>query len=299
MSKKAVKSKPVKLKPVRIHIPIEPGRNGLIRYMAKGTAIPKPERLFQYDALALLIVDEGNCTYLVDKKRIDCPRGSMIWWFPDHQRTLYARSPDLSLWVIEFSLEFLEFACTEDHDRILKHSHPGGVFLRQIPLAEHRFIRTILKRLLEGNPSAGNDYFNAGLHYILSHCWEVFLTIGTLIDYETVHPAVAKVVHFIRNEGDVESSVADLADKAGLCSSRLILLFQEQMGITITDFRNRQKLERFLDIYHHNGRLNMLGAALDAGFGSYAQFYRVFKETMKQSPREYFVDPAISSESRT
>ena len=281
------------VKPVRVHIPINPGRSGLIRFMQKGTAVPKPERLFQYDALALLIVDEGTCTYLIDEKRVECPKGSIIWGFPDQQRTLYERSPDLSLWVVEFALEFLESTCTEDHDRILRKTHPDGIFYRRIPAAEHRFIRTILMRLFEQNPSGSNDYFNAGLHYVLLHCWEIFLSVGTLADYKTVHPAVARVVHFIRDEGDLESSVAELADKSGLCTSRLIPLFQEQMGLTITEFRNRQKLERFLDLYHHNGRFNMLGTSLEAGFGSYAQFYRVFKTAMQQSPRDYFADPSV------
>jgi AraC-like DNA-binding protein len=61
---------------------------------------------------------------------------------------------------------------------------------------------------------------------------------------------------------DLESSAAELADRAGLCASRLIHLFQEQMGMAITEFRNRQKPERFLDLYHHDGRFNMLRAAL-------------------------------------
>lgn len=281
------------VKPVRVHIPIDSGRHGLIRYMQKGAAVPKPKRLFQYDALALLIVDEGSCVYLIDEKRVECPKGSMIWGFPDQERTLYDRSPDLSLWVIEFTSEFIESVCMEEADRILRESHPEEIYYRRIPSAEHRFIRPILHRLLQQDALPGNDYFNAALHYVLLHCWQIFLSAGKLTDYQSVHPAVAKVVHLIRDEGDLESSVADLADKSGLCTSRLIPLFQEQMGMTITDFRNRQKLETFLDLYHHNGRFNMLGTALEAGFGSYAQFYRVFKNAMTQSPRDYFSDPSL------
>jgi hypothetical protein len=76
-------SKKTMQKAVRVHIPISPGRNGLIRYMQRGSAVPKPERLFQYDALALLIVDVGTCTYLIDEKQVECPKGSMIWGFPE------------------------------------------------------------------------------------------------------------------------------------------------------------------------------------------------------------------------
>lgn len=280
--------------PVRIHIPIDPGRNGLIRFMQRGAAVPKPERVFQYDALALLVVDEGSCTYLIDDKRVECSKGSMIWGFPDQQRTLYERSPDLSLWVIEFTPEFIKSVCTEEDDAVLCEKHPDRVYYCRMPSAEHRFIRPFLLRLFEREMNEGNDYFNAGLHFVLLHCWQVYASIGELSNYDSVHPAVAKVVGLIRDEGDLESSVAELADKSGLCTSRLIPLFQEQMGMTITEFRNRQKLERFLDLYHHNGRFNMLGSALEAGFGSYAQFYRVFKSAMQQSPRDYFSEaPAV------
>jgi AraC-like DNA-binding protein len=196
--------------------------------------------------------------------------------------------------VIEFSPEFLRLVCTEEYDRILRETRPDGIFYRRMPGFEHRFIRPVLIRLLEQGLDDRKDYFNAGLHYVLLHCWQVFVSAGELTQHAAVHPAVAKVVHFIRDQKDLESSVAELADRVGLCASRLIPLFQEQMGMTITEFRNRQKLERFLDLYHHDGRFNMLGAALDAGFGSYAQFYRVFTAAMQQSPRKYFGEPEPS-----
>lgn len=281
------------VKAVRVHIPIQPGRNGLIRYMKRGAAVPKPKKLFQSDALTLLIVEEGTCTYLVDERRIECRKGSMLWGFPDQQRTLYERSPDLSLWVIEFDLDFLHEVCTEENDHILQERHPDGVFYRLMPSSELRCILPVLVRLVNQELECGNDYYNAGLQFILMHCWQVFMSSGEPEDYQSVHPAIAKVIHQIRDDGDVESSVSTLADKSGLCPSRLIPLFQEQIGMSITDFRNRVKLEQFFDLYQRGGQLNMLGAALEAGFGSYAQFYRVFCKAMHKSPRDYFSDPGV------
>lgn len=269
---------------------IKTGHNGLIRYMQKGTAVPKPRQLFQYDVLALLIVDEGFCTYLVNEEKVECPKGTMMWAFPDQQRTLYDRSPDLSLWVVEFTQDLVKEICTEDGDRILQETNPSGTFHHRIPSSEHRFIRAVLQRIVGAGPSVQRkEYFNEGLRFLLLHCWSVFQSIGDVKeDGNSVHPAVARVIHLIRDEGDVESSVVELAARAGLCPSRLMPLFQEQTGMSITEFRNRQKIERFLDLYSRNGQFNMLGAALEAGFGSYAQFFRVFKNLMGQSPSEYF-----------
>jgi AraC-like DNA-binding protein len=46
-------------------------------------------------------------------------------------------------------------------------------------------------------------------------------------------------------------------------------------------------VERFLDIYGTGQRRTMLDAALEAGFGSYPQFHRVFKRMMGYSPMQF------------
>jgi hypothetical protein len=62
-------------------------------------------------------------------------------------------------------------------------------------------------------------------------------------------------------------------------------LFKQQTGVALVDFRNRQRVEKFLAIYRTGQRTTMLDAALEAGFGSYPQFHRVFKRVMGCSPR--------------
>jgi AraC-like DNA-binding protein len=61
-------------------------------------------------------------------------------------------------------------------------------------------------------------------------------------------------------------------------------IFKEQTGVSISRFRNQQRLQRFLRLYGKGRRTTALAAALEAGFGSYAQFYRVFREQTGRSP---------------
>lgn len=56
------------------------------------------------------------------------------------------------------------------------------------------------------------------------------------------------------------------------------------MGISISRFRNQQRLERFLSIAGDGQHSSTLAAAHAAGFGSYAQFYRVFRDATGGSP---------------
>jgi AraC-like DNA-binding protein len=64
-------------------------------------------------------------------------------------------------------------------------------------------------------------------------------------------------------------------------------LFKQQTGVALVDFRNRQRIERFLELYGTGQRRKMSDAALDAGFGSYPQFHRIFKRVIGCSPGNY------------
>jgi AraC-like DNA-binding protein len=79
-------------------------------------------------------------------------------------------------------------------------------------------------------------------------------------------------------------SVDELARRSGLSSTRLSRLFKQQTGVALVDFRNRQRIERYLQLYGTGQRMTMLDAALEAGFGSYPQFHRVFKRVTGRSP---------------
>jgi AraC-like DNA-binding protein len=101
-----------------------------------------------------------------------------------------------------------------------------------------------------------------------------------------VHPAVEKAARLLRDETESDN-LESMAEKCGLSRSRLSRLFKQQAGVSLVEYRQRQCLERFLAIFGRGRRLTLLEAALQAGFGSYANFHRVFKQSMRQSPAEY------------
>ena len=53
-------------------------------------------------------------------------------------------------------------------------------------------------------------------------------------------------------------------------------------------YRARQRLERFLRRHRPGDARTMLADALAAGFGSYAQFHRVFTATMGSGPADWY-----------
>jgi len=78
----------------------------------------------------------------------------------------------------------------------------------------------------------------------------------------------------------------EIADRLGISVSRLARVFKAEMGMSLVEYRNRLRLDRFGALLE-GGRSNLLEAALNAGFGSYAQFHRVFRAIRQTTPSAY------------
>jgi len=63
-------------------------------------------------------------------------------------------------------------------------------------------------------------------------------------------------------------------------------IFKAEMGMSLVEYRNRLRLDR-VDTLLDQGSRTLLQAARDAGFGSYAQFHRIFRKLRGVTPREY------------
>jgi AraC-like DNA-binding protein len=80
-------------------------------------------------------------------------------------------------------------------------------------------------------------------------------------------------------------SAATLARDHGVSVSRLARAFKAEMGMSIVQHRNALRLRRFFQLAEEGA--DLLSAALAAGFGSYAQFHRVFRAEHAMSPGVY------------
>jgi AraC-like DNA-binding protein len=77
-----------------------------------------------------------------------------------------------------------------------------------------------------------------------------------------------------------------IAQEMGISPGHLARTFKSEMGISLVEYRNRLRIERFLRAVQ-SGNESLLRAALDAGFGSYAQFFRVYRKLLGSTPREH------------
>jgi AraC-like DNA-binding protein len=98
------------------------------------------------------------------------------------------------------------------------------------------------------------------------------------------HPAVTKAARMLAD--DPSLSGPDLATQLQVSAGRFARVFKSEMGVSLVRYRNQLRLERFVRIMDA-GQSNMLDAARAAGFGSYAQFHRVFQSLRGTTPRTY------------
>jgi AraC-like DNA-binding protein len=77
----------------------------------------------------------------------------------------------------------------------------------------------------------------------------------------------------------------DLAREFGVSPGHLARIFKSELGVSLVEYRNRLRLRSFFDRVER-GEANLVGAAQAAGFGSYAQFHRVYRQMFGGTPRD-------------
>ena len=87
-------------------------------------------------------------------------------------------------------------------------------------------------------------------------------------------------------ERDPRMGGKEIAAALNMSLSRVARVFKAIKGMSLVEYRNGLRLERFVALVD-GGCTNLLEAALDSGFGSYAQFHRVFRARLQSTPREY------------
>ncbi len=232
-----------------------------------------------HEELEFNLVVRGTGRYLLDDRRYDLGPNSLVWLFPEQEHVLIDMSKDFSMWILVVSPRTLRAHCAAAPYSALLEGNPPGHFCRRLTDPD----ALQLRRLLEGLPAAEHDRAraNAGIAYTTLAGWAMYDRAPDTIASVRLHPAVERAASLLSR--DDAADLGAVAAKAGLSHSRLSHLFREQTGQTLAAYRNRQRLERFFDAASDRKR-TLLAAALDAGFGSYAQFHRIFRSLVGVSP---------------
>lgn len=239
--------------------------------------------LHYHAELEFNLITQGTGLYLLANRKYALRRGDLVWLFPAQEHVLIEQTSDFEMWIGVCKPSVVRRIATDATTRALRQSNPPGDYCRRLSQPAAAGLQALFAEVAAAHGRSG--LFNAGLCYVLLRAWQDFHDAAE-VPVEDVHPAVEKAARLLRDDSS-GLSLDELARRSGLSPARLSRLFRQQTGVALVDFRNRQRVEKFLQLYGTGQRRKMLDAALEAGFGSYPQFHRVFKRLIGCSPVRY------------
>jgi AraC-like DNA-binding protein len=102
---------------------------------------------------------------------------------------------------------------------------------------------------------------------------------------DPIDPRVRSAVESLRLESDENTSLADLAARAGVSESRFAHLFRRDVGLPMRQYRLALRIEEaFTQV---SSGLSLTAAAHAAGFSDSAQFCRICRRMFGNAPSRF------------
>ena len=225
---------------------------------------PLRRRMHRHDELELNLVTSGRATYLIADQRYDLTPGVQLWLFPAQDHLLIEESPDYRMWIAVVRRRLLEPFCQGTPAAVLLRRRPDGFFGRLLAPADFDKAARLFQDVADA--AADPPRCNAGLAHLFLSAWAFHQSAPSLEVGAEVHPAVEHAARFLRDAPQMPD-LPLLARQCGLSPSRLSRLFKQQTGLTISAYRNRQRVQRFLAIYGTGRRYSLPQSAFRAVVG--------------------------------
>jgi methylphosphotriester-DNA--protein-cysteine methyltransferase len=257
--------------------------------------------------LELNLIVRGTATYVVNGRRFTFSPRTLLWLFPQQEHQLVDRSDNAQFFVAVFKPSLITRSCrTAVYDGLKQEAgEQEGVTSTLLSPELFDLVQKTMVTVMHGglepellNREAGYgpesgfvfehhdpDALNAGLRYLLLLCWRIQLEGKSAAEATILHPAVRRALKLL-SEDATERNLGELAKACGTSKSYLSRTFHRQIGVPLNRYRNSLRLARFFDEYRQPDQKNLTEAVYAAGFGSYAQFYKVFTQAYGRGPRD-------------
>lgn len=258
--------------------PIPPSWEGIVWHHV-GNYYDHPRH--RHVALELNLVVGGRGHYEVDGRCHPLSAGSALLIAPGTDHYLEERTPDFEMWILALKPALLERACGDAQGAAFLRTVAAGDCGRLLSVDDARWLAREIRRFAD---TASTAFLHAGLSYAMAATQEAFARAPGGAREAAISSEVRRCMTLL--DEDPALSRDALADLTGADPDALSHAFKRELGVGLVVYRNRLRLRRFLELAP-TGRLTLLAACLQAGFGSYPQFHRVFVAETGQTPREY------------
>jgi len=239
-----------------------------------------------HDTLQINLILRGSGHVLLDHRRYPLLPGHLIWLWPGQRHIPAEWSADMALWIVEWQPQAIRRFRQARAGDVPAPADPTRPFCRRLaPAAVHRLDGLLCALAVQSRP----DAFNRGLDFALFALWDEFRTAEPVAECDVFHPKLTAALALLADP-ECNLSQAALARRVHLSPYYLSDLFRRQTGLSVPAYRNRLRLQAFFRRLHEHPEIRLLQHALDAGFGSYAQFHRIFAAALGRSPRAWLRD---------
>jgi AraC-like DNA-binding protein len=226
----------------------------------------------------LNLITAGSATFGVGDTEVTVKRGDALLFHPGQDHVLLSASADLGLFAIALRPQLAARAGTT-----LAHATGRGCALVGVDLADAEAKLEALGELRDASD----------VEPLLADLFRVVTARSA-----STHVLSRRTLQRIQEDPTASGHEIESALRADI--SALSRHFHRDLGLRFVEYRARMRLLAFVRLVDQGSGLNR--AALDAGFGSYAQCHRVFTSALGCSPRRYFngqrrnIDAALSRE---
>lgn len=225
----------------------------------------------------------GQAEYIVKGIKFKLSPNTLIWLFPNQKHVLINASENFQMYIGVFKPNLLKHLVNKGAEKTLITLD----YLENIPKIVNAEDASSLIQSFEEIINIKNDaaYYNSYLATLCLKVWYIFKNTETNSISKKIPLVVEKCLHLFQNPQN-NYTLEAISEKLGYSPSQLSRLFKKHTGTSIVDFRNQKRLE-FVAIQMNAEKTAITKAAYAAGFGSYAQFHRIFKKYFGYSPNEY------------
>ncbi len=281
---------------MRLELPRDPTFVGGVWY---STSASSWYPAHHHEELEVKLVVRGTTRYAVGSETLELVAGTLLFLPPQLEHDLLETSPELGMWVLSFRLALVESV----------QARSGVTLLTGGPVAVR--LSTSLCRSLSSQAADAHCAATAADQNPCMASWlEAAANCQRVAPRQSaqpvaplpLHPAVRRTLAAIEGSEDDES-LAALAGDCSLSPARLSRLFKEHVGLSLVQYKNHRRVQRFIRLFGNGEQQTMLASALSAGFGSYPQFHRAFRQVVGYAPQEHLqrvrlgiVEPAAQGE---
>jgi AraC-like DNA-binding protein len=230
------------------------------------------------------LVVRGRAVVVAGNQRVDLPAGSLLWIPPTLEHLTLEAPPTLRRWCLSLRIGAVRQTLAPEEAALLL-SKRSGVQCGHLARVELHDLARIFSDVAQ-QYGHGTSVNNAGLAYALARAVLAFREAEPSGDPVALHPAVARALSLMSDDG-LALSRDELAARCRVSATHLSRLFVRELGQSLRDVRSRKRLARFQQLMATEACDSLTEAALEAGFGSYSQFHRVFRRLTGRSPSQW------------